>query len=237
MGLVRRADADEYARDAIVLDLGNLEARGDALVDQARVSAQKILADAQAERQRLLSDAHQVGHAEGYDAGRATGLNEGREAGRQEAMASFHQAAEAITQSWSEALEAFTQARARLIADAHEDLLILACDIARRATGRIIELEPELVANQMAEVLALTHAQSRLRVRVHPEDRALMADALPGLLRRCSSETDVVLEDDPDLARGSCVACTERHGVLDASVQTKLARLIEVILPNHGETA
>ncbi len=237
MTVIRRADADEFSRDAIVLDLGNLEARGEALINQARAQAAALIAEGQAERARLIKDAHKTGFEAGLEEGRQQGLEEGRRDGRSEAFESVSAAVDSLTASWSNALEVFEGARASLVADAHEQLIRLACDIAGRATARLIEFEPQLVVNQLAEILSIALQSSRLTVRVHPEDQVFLEEAMPKLLTQFSSNADVALESDGALPRGSCVAVTDTQGVLDASIDTKLDRLVSAVLPESGGDA
>jgi len=223
------------ARDAVVLDLGRLEAQGDALVTVARSKAERIVADARAERERLVSDATQVGHREGFVTGKAEGFEAGREEGRKQALAEAAGQIEALVSRWTVAIDAFEAERAALLGDAREDLIALACEIARRATGRTIEMHPEVIVDQFAEVLAIVVQPTRLRVRVHPEDEPLVAEALPRLQARFAEGSDIQLIADGDLDRGSCIAVTERHGAVDGSVTTKLDRLIEAIMPRGGD--
>ena len=225
------------ARDAIVLDLGRLEAQGDALVTVARSKAERIVADARAERERLIADATKVGHREGFAAGRAEGFEAGREEGRAQALADAGSEIETLVARWTSSVDAFEQGRAALLGDAREDLIALSCEIARRVTGRIVELHPEIMVDQFAEVLGIVVQPTRLRVRVHPEDEPLIAEALPRLRARFGEGSDIELITDADLERGSCLASTERHGAVDGSISTKLDRLIDAIMPSAGDRA
>jgi flagellar assembly protein FliH len=231
MGVIRRADAEQFVRDAVVLDLGRLEAQGDALVSAARRRAEEIVAEARAERERLISDASAVGHAEGAAAGRAKGLEQGLAQGRAEGLAAAAERLAQLEQAWCGSLDAFEGSRADMLADARDDLVRLACEIARRATARVLEQDPSVVVEQLSELLGCVVDSTTLRVRVHPDDEPFVAEALPRLRARLAASTDVSLSTDPALPRGSCVADTGRGGVIDASIETKLARLIEALVP------
>lgn len=237
MALIRRSDAEVMARDAVVLDLGRLEAQGDALVSGARARAGQIIEDAQAERAKLIADAAEVGERKGFEAGHAEGLEAGRTEGRAEALAAATAEIDTLASRWAEALDAFEAGRNTLLGDAHEDLITLACEIARRATGRIVELHPESIVDQFAEILSVVVQPTTLRVRVSPEDEPFIAEAMPGLVARFADGSDIELVADGSLARGSCIAVTARHGAVDGSVSTKLDRLIDSILPRTDEAA
>lgn len=233
MGLIRRADAEIIARDAVVLDLGRLEQQRDALVADAHAQAEQIVADARCERERLLKDAAASGRKTGLEEGRRKGIDQGRAEGREQAIKEFRESLDVLIQAWAEALGQFAARREAMLLDARRDIVQLACQIASRATGRLVETDPSLVEHAMAEVLALVAGPTRLRVRLHPDDEPTLRDALPGLLERMETQFDVELIRDAQCARGSCVAVTERQGMVDASVGTKLERLAASIL---GET-
>ncbi|MCL4220534.1 MAG: hypothetical protein KJZ65_04105 [Phycisphaerales bacterium] len=230
MGLVRRADAERIARDAIVLDLGSLEQQRDAMVADARAQAEKIIANARRERETLVTDAAAAGRAIGLEEGRRIGMDQGCREGREQAVKEFREALDALLHAWVEALEQFSARREAMLLEARRDVVQLACQIASRATGRVIEADPSLVESAMAEVLTLVSGPTRLRVRLHPDDEPLLREALPALLERMETRFDVELIRDAQCPRGSCVAITERQGVVDASVGTRLERLTASIL-------
>jgi flagellar biosynthesis/type III secretory pathway protein FliH len=162
-------------------------------------------------------------------------MTEGEAIGRAEAIASAESAINALTAAWAGALSNFAEKRDRMLLDARHDVVRLACEIATRATGRVIDVDPSVVVSQMAEILELVAAGTRLRVRIHRDDEALLRDAMPGILARLDADVHVDLLVDASVNQGSCVALTERHGVIDASIETKLARLIAAILPNASD--
>ena len=85
-------------------------------------------------------------------------------------------------------------------------------------------------------VLSIVGALATLRLQMNPADVEVSRSALPGLISRFSP-AHAQIEEDPSLLPGSCVAISDQGGVVDASVQTQLARLIEVLMPDHGHPA
>ncbi|KAA0216645.1 MAG: hypothetical protein DYG94_08975 [Leptolyngbya sp. PLA3] len=230
MGLIRRADAELIARDAVVLDLGRVEQQRDALVADARAKAAQIVEEARRERENLIKDAASAGRKTGMEEGLRKGLEQGRTEGREEAIREFRDSLNLVMQAWTEALEQFAARRESMLLDARRDVVHLACQIASRATGRLVQTDPSLVEHAMAEVLSLVAGPTRLRVRIHPEDEPILHDALPQLLQRMETQFDVELIRDEQCSRGSCIAITERQGLVDASVNTRLDRLVASIL-------
>lgn len=217
----------------MVLDLRSLEQQGAALVQAARTEASRVVDAAHAERKRLIKDAAKTGHAEGRKEGFDAGFKQGRDAGRTEALDEFRTRLTALTESWAQALSQFVEQRERMLLEARSDVIRLACEIATRVTARVIEIDPHVVEGQMVEILQIVAHESRLRVRVNPDDEQLLREALPGLMARIESHVDVELVRDEAVGRGSCIAGSQTHGVIDASIETKLARLIATAMPTR----
>lgn len=237
MGLIRRADADHLARDAVVLDLGQLEQQRDAMLTTAHRQAQDVIAEAKAERDRILSGAAEAGKKQGFEAGHKAGLKNGQTQGRAAATEEFRETLDLLIRSWAETLEQFAAQRERMLQEARIDVVRLACQIASRATGLLVECEPGIVEGLLAEILTLVSGPTRLRVRVHPEDEPALREAVPQLLAKLESQAHVDLVIDSTCARGTCAAVTERHGVIDASVGTRLERLVDAILGRQENEA
>ncbi len=232
MPLIPRADAEIIARDAVVLNLGDLERRGETLKSQAQAQAKQIITDAQTERERLIADAHEAGFAQGREAGHAEGLAAGIEEGRSQSMADLTPALQAIAEHWGEALGSFVRARDQMLTEARTDVVRLATLIAERVTKRVIELDPGVVDGQMTEALGLLARRTRPRISVHPDDETLARQAIPTLLARFDGVEHIELETDPALVRGSCVVRTPSGGEIDASITTQLNRIVADLLPD-----
>lgn len=244
MALIKSANSSIAARGAVVLDLGDLTRQGQAIIAAAQRQASAIIAEAHAERARLIGDASANGRAEGVAEGRAEGLRHGAEQGKAQALVEHKAALDAMVTAWSGALEQFVGARERLLSEAKTGVIRLALAIGERVTRRAIDARPDAAIAQLEAVLERVLRPSRLAVRVHPTDRAVLTDAAPAIIQRFSAVQHVELIDDPALARGSCVAVvtdaahggdaagsTGAGGEIDASISTQLDRIAEAILP------
>lgn len=240
MALIKHANAKELTRDAIVLDLGDLQRQGEVLIQSARNRAAEIIRQAEAERDRLLSGAAEKGHAEGF----ARGIEEGRARGQEEGRAAAAEAAaaqlQAIRDGWDAALAAFVADRERMLAQAREDVLRLALRIAEKVTKRKIATDSSVAVAQVESVLSLVSRSTDLLILINPDDRAAVEQALPALLTSLAAggARGVELVDDHTLPRGSCIARMRGAdpgsgggGEIDASIDTQLDRIAEALLP------
>lgn len=236
MALIRQADARTMARDAVVLDLGDLVAQGELLKARNRAEADQILAEARAERERLLKGAAEEGRREGLARGLEEGQKQGRAAGRAEAVKEHQQALANLQEAWGAALGLFDADRDRMLMEARHDVVRLAALVAEMVTKRALALEPARVADQLAAVLSLITRPSRLTVTLHPDDEALAREALPALSAKFEGAKHAELVPDASMERGSCVVRNATGGEIDATIRTQLQRIVETLLPG-GDAA
>lgn len=232
MALIRQANAKAMARDAIVLDLGDLAAQGELLKARARAEADQIVAESRAERKRLLDGAAEEGRREGLARGLEEGRKQGADAGKKEAIAAQRETLSKLESAWGAALAAFESSRDQMLLEAKEDIVKLAAIVAELVTKRAMVLEPSRVADQLGAVLGLLSRATRLVVSVHPDDESILREALPALAATLPAATHVEFATDPALERGSCVARSGSGGVIDASIRTQLQRISETLVPN-----
>lgn len=233
MPMIRRADSASLAREALVLDLGDLARQGEAILERARREADRIVEEAGAERERLISGAARQGHTEGLAQGRAEGHAEGLERGRAEAIAAESALLESLRASWYEALERFDAMRADLHAQAEREVLGFAVRLGERVAKRAIELDAAAAARQLVEAIDLTMQPSRVRVRVSPEDARSVREALPELADRLAESASVAVVEDASLSHGSIVVETDDSRI-DGTIETQLSRIVDALLPGDS---
>ena len=230
MPILKEAQSRPVTKDAIVLDLGDLSRQGVRLREAAEAKARQVLADARAEAQRLVADAEQVGFVEGHAKGLEAGRAEGLEAGRAEALAAGQQAVQQATGAFLSVAQQWEQARQELDRDAHAAVLRLAMKLARKVTHRVIEAHPEVVTDQVADALAKVLEPTDVTIALHPDDVPVVEEVLPDLLAGLGHLQKVALASDEQLQRGGCVLRLG-GGQVDASLETQLRRIAELLVP------
>lgn len=234
MAVIKQKQAERLTQNAVVLDLGDLKRQGAQLLARSRAEAQRILDDAQQEASRIIESAAEIGEKQGYDEGMKRGLSEGRDQGREEAKHAHAKEIQQLIARWTKAVDAWEAARRDLLLEAREDVIALAIALAERVTHRQIAAQPELIADQIAETLALVGRRSKAVVRIHPDDRAILTDVLEDIVARVDSCAEATIVDDPAIARGGCIVTTD-GGHIDASISTQLDRLAETLLPGRTD--
>lgn len=234
MALIRRADADSIARDAMVVDLGDLMRQGERIRVRAQSEGEKIVAAAKAERDRILNGAHEQGHAEGFAKGRSEGQAKGRDEALAQTIAERKASLAALERNWTRALEQLAQQREQMLQESRREVISLALEIARRVVKREVECDRALAERQLASVLELLAFPTRLSVRINPRDRDVLERALPGLLSKFPLAQHAELVDDASVEPGGCVARAAGGGWIDARVQTMIDRVCDAVAPGMG---
>lgn len=234
MALIRRADAQQMARDAVALDLREVRIEADRMVAAAKAEAERIRADAEAEAERIKAEALETGTREGRKIGRGEGEQAGREAAEGQLLESLGPRIEALAAGWENALSEFEQAREGLVADARQDLVRLAVTLAGRVVNRTIESDDELVARLAEEAMGRVLTGSRVEIRVCPDDEETLDKWLAQARTRTNASAAALVVPDRSLEPGSCVITTAGGGRIDASVRTKLERIAARLLGDQA---
>lgn len=230
MALIRHSDRSTPLADAIVYRLGDLVREGTRLREQTSREVDSMLADARAERDRLLSNAREEGLKQGREQGHREGFAAGETEGRKQAITAVAPQLASLLAGWNSTLDEFEKSRDAFLLEARTEVLRLAVEIGRAVVKKEIEYRPEAVVEQLDAALRMVVRPSSLRIVIHPEDRPLIEQSLPGLLARCANATSAELENDATAGRGSCIV-RMAGGEVDARIEVQLDRIVQAIVP------
>lgn len=236
MPIIKQQKTEPLIRDAVVLDLGDLGRQAARLKAAAQARAEQILQEARDEAQRLIDAAEQTGYEAGHAKGLAQGQEEGQAQGHAEALAAGAQQVQQATAQFEAVAQEWESQRTTFDREARSAVLAFALKFARRVTHRVIETDPAVVTDQVAAALGRVLEPTDVTIRVHPEDRATLTETLPDLLAGLSHLQQVELLDDQAVGRGGC-ALALRGGEVDASIDTQIRRIVEVMLPGTPQEA
>lgn len=168
-------------------------------------------------REKTISDAQQLGHAQGLEQGYAQGLEEGRQAAavelQQQAVHTL-QPLLALCRNFDDALKSM---------DAHiaRQLVRIALDAARQLAGDALVAQPEqvlaLVQGMLDSDVELT---GKPKLWLNPQDLQRVQDSLGEQL----DAAGWALHADPSMLPGGC-RVVSASGELDATRQSRLSLL------------
>lgn len=236
MPLLKEYNADAIAHEAIVLDLGDLRKQAERIKAEARAEAERIVAEARAEAERLTADADQRGYEQGYARGHAEGVEAGRAAGREEAVAATSDQFNTLHEKWSAAIEPWERRRAEMLDEVRHSLHAFAVLFAEKVAKRTPRVEPDAVVDQVEAALRQLSRAADATVRLHPDDRPLVEEAAPALMRRIEHARRIDLLEDPSVERGGCIVAYGR-GRIDATIDGQIDRIVESLMPDRAAIA
>jgi flagellar assembly protein FliH len=197
------AAAEASAWHAPVLD--GLEARASG----RRLSGEEL----RDEQRRLLIAAETQGRAQGL-------------AAAQKEIDAKIRMLEERTRSLETALNALARPLAQIDDVVHEQITMLALELARGLLRRELRADPSQVIGMVRETVAMLPTSTHgVRVCLHPEDAALVRERLVV----SGPEAAWSIVDDPALARGDCRVYTD-YAHIDARVATRLNEALAALL-------
>lgn len=176
---------------------------------------EEVVAELEERHALELEDAYARGWSEGEEEGRR------QEAERLEkAVAAAERVLTAVSdreRAWAEAAEV--------------EIALLATAIARQIIGRELETEPEIVVDLVRRAVAEFPLSQPVRVRVHPEDLAILSALSPsdGDGTAQSLEREVCWVPDVRIERGGCIV-DGRDQIIDARVDKALERIYRKLI-------
>jgi len=230
MAVIKGTTPDTLLKQAVVLDLGDISRQAAKLRVAAENQASAVLDKAEQQARQIIAEAEEKGREQGYAQGHEQGLAEGREQGHAEALGQSTEQFQNLVMSWSESLHDIEATRSRLESEIKSAALEFAIVFAEKLTHRVIEVDPTVVVDQLAQTLQYILRPLDVTVKVHPEDRAIVQQAVPELLAEFEQVQHIKLVDDGSVGRGGLIT-QYGQGQIDASIETQLDRLVEMMLP------
>ncbi len=159
--------------------------------------------------------------AQAHDAGYQRGLQEGRQAGAAERQREAERLRE-VVESLSAGVSVLDDALL-------EQISAVVMTIARQFVRRELHAQPGEVVRVVREaVAALPASESRIRVMLHPQDAALVSEAL----HLEGSEQPWHIVEDPTVSRGGAHVETDVSSV-DATLESRLGAIAARLLPEE----
>ncbi|HEX4124194.1 MAG TPA: FliH/SctL family protein [Tepidisphaeraceae bacterium] len=203
---------------------------------RARRQANSMLAAAQAEAEQLKAAAKTEGLTEGKSEGLKAGHAAGLEAAKKQALVERQQEITNAINACTAAANQFNASRIELAAAGLNELVKLALAVARRVTKRQSEIDPQVLAANLAEAMQLVLHAADVRIVINPAQRATLERILPELRLTWPTLKHVDLIEDAAIAPGGCRLHTAT-GQIDADLDAQFDRLAAELLPGQSPAA
>lgn len=204
--MMMAAAAQPAAQNPVATDAAQQEVA--ALLDEARVEADGIIAEAE----RRAAEIEQMA--------RERGSVEGRNLATEEVAAKVAQEVEPLRDRLSSTISEINSLYSSVAARAERDLVRLAIEISKKIVQREVTVDAEIALTLARVALTRLHSRTLARVHLHPDDHAYVT------ARREALEANGAVEliEDRSVGRGGCLVSTEM-GELDARIEQQFAEV------------
>lgn len=252
--VMAKESSDRQVQRLSSLNLCDVEQQARALVEQARDTARRMLADAAAKAREVEQMAAARGQRAGYQEGLKRGAEEGRTQAMQAETERIRKDTDTVRKALIAALSELESHHHALLGEARRDLLALALAVAQRVCRRSLADDNSHLQTLLEEVIEISGRSHGLILRVNPADAAAVTCYLADLHIKvidadeaggpggsggsaaASSDGAVVcLQCDENITRGGCLA-EHRHGRVDARIETQMERLADELLGEDAAT-
>jgi len=235
MPVIKENQAAPLLKNAIILDMGDVSRQAQQIITAARGKAQRLVDDAKHRSDQQAIAARDKASEAGRTEGHAQGLEQGRVEGRAQAMAEASGQFQQLQQTWLEVVQHWQQQRDWLETEGRQAVLDLALRMAEKLVYRVIEVDQTVIVDEVAAALTYVLRPSDVTVHICPEDRPVLEEALPQLMAELGNLRSIRIKDDPEISRGGC-ELQFGQGAVDATIETQLRRIVELILPAEQAT-
>ena len=230
MPVIKSDHTPKLTKEAVVLDLGDLGQQAARLRMVAEQKALSVVSRAEQQAADLIRGAEAKGLEQGRATGQEQGFVEGHEAGRIEALEQTRDQLQQLQMAWSDVIKQWDEQSRQMVREVREDVLSFALKFSEKLVHRVVEVDPSVIVNQLGAALGCVLQPLDVSVKIHPEDRSVLEQALPELLAEFEQIEHVRLVDDTTVSRGGCVVAYGR-GQIDATIENQMHRIVDLILP------
>jgi flagellar assembly protein FliH len=227
MGLIKSPD---IPLSVSVFSMRDIEAAAKSVLLRARHQADQTLAEAKAEADQFKEQSRKSGHSEGFQQGRADGLEAGKKSGHAEALAAHTAAMTQLINALTQAVHQINDGRDQLQTNAINEVVRLACAIARKVTKRQAAMDERIMCDNLREALSLAVHAADVRIAVHPSQYKTLQAELPNLRLAWPQLKHVDLVEDATITPGGARIFTA-HGKIDGDLDAQLDHVIADLLP------
>ncbi len=178
------------------------------------------------------------GQEEGYRKGFESGYAEGREKGYSEGNRAERERIESESAPLIALLRRLAEEiglrRRSLLAEARDELLPLAVEIARKLVKKELRACPEIVLLNVRKAIDLAFRRTSLSIQVHPEDLPLVEKYVPEFLSAFAGTGDLTVKTAEDVGRGGC-RVVSGTGVVDLRIESQIEIIEQALFGSLGE--
>ncbi len=214
----RLVQSGENTASIEVFNWEDVAGKAKAYLAEVRQQATAILEQAKADSDRLCKEAEQRG--------RTTGMNDVQQQAEKLAGKLATERVNQASKSIHSLADELEQATHQWLRQWQHETVPLAIAIAERLVHRQIEIDPSILLDWLHESVRLVQSDTRLELRMHPDDIASLGESLEEFVEQQKNRTAIQLIPDNNIERHGMVLRTP-ESTIDQQLSTQLERLRE----------
>lgn len=178
------------------------------ILDQANISADRIIEKAQEEALSIKDNAKKSGYDEGLKSGFAEGLKQ------------FRQATKNSLNNINKILNEAVNQKNRILEEAELEILKLALALASKVIQTELSVNPEIIMSSTKRALQKVVSDSKIKLKVSPHDYETLREHIDDLASKAGIISAVDIVQDNNVTAGGCIIETD-SGRIDAQIETQ----------------
>lgn len=216
--IVKRAEDAAFAEVKRQTDQAQIlktdaQAAADELIKKAKEEAQKIIADAHAEEERIHNASKKTGYDEGHEEGFKVGNAE----------------AERLVERLHKMIDGVMMRREEILRDTETQIVQLVILITRKVVKIISENQKNVIMSNVLSALKKVKGRGDVLLRVNLEDVKLTTEHVGEFIKRVESVKGITVVEDSTVEKGGCIVETD-FGAIDARISSQLNELEQKVL-------
>ncbi len=189
------------------------EAEAAEKVREAEEKAQKILAEAQAEQERIRGESSKQGYDEGHE--------QGYQDGNAEAVR--------LVERMHKVLDSVMQRREEILSETEHQIVELVILMTRKVVKIISENQKSVIMSNVLQALKKVKGRGEVSIRVNLADLKLASEHTADFIQRVESVKGITIVEDSTVEKGGCIVETD-FGAIDARISSQLNELEQKVM-------
>ncbi len=152
-----------------------------------------------------------------------------KEAAAKEGYNAGLEAAKFDIESIKTSIAEFMNAKQEVYNSIAPDILEISLDIAKKIIKKELSEDPQVLLENIKDIMkGLSKEETKITLKVNPTQAAILKQNVPEVVSSLGLEAKIIVVSDENVMEGGCVVTTT-NGVIDATVESQLAVISEVL--------
>ena len=185
---------------------------------EAKVIAEEIIHQANAEAINIKERAFQSGYQSGWET----------------AVKEMQMVTDSIFRTFRKGLDDIVSLKDDILDQAENDIVKLSIGIAKKLIYTELKQHPDIIASIVKQAIKLVKNREEITIKIHPDDYGILKQHMDEVITQLNEsnagpqqDVPIRLEEDPSLTPGGCIVKTDT-GLIDMSFEARMESIDEL---------